>query len=121
MPTKPKSPKHPAPKSSTKASANGARSNGRPKAPAVRVNQFGISDWRLEQPEFEIVEITSGADVHYEIKGKLNTPVPPIRESKYLNKDQHLALYRWMLMNRRMEVALENLYKQSKVVGGVYF
>jgi TPP-dependent pyruvate/acetoin dehydrogenase alpha subunit len=24
-------------------------------------------------------------------------------------------------MNRRMEVALENLYKQSKVVGGVYF
>ena len=26
-----------------------------------------------------------------------------------------------MVMNRRMEVALENLYKQSKVVGGVYF
>src|SRR5947209_18455949 len=26
-----------------------------------------------------------------------------------------------MLMNRRMEQALENLYKQGKVVGGVYF
>jgi pyruvate dehydrogenase E1 component alpha subunit/2-oxoisovalerate dehydrogenase E1 component alpha subunit len=26
-----------------------------------------------------------------------------------------------MLLNRRMESALENLYKQSKVVGGVYF
>ena len=26
-----------------------------------------------------------------------------------------------MLLNRRMEVALENLYKQGKVVGGVYF
>ena len=62
-----------------------------------------------------------GPEIHYEIKGKLNTPVPPIRESKYLSKEQHLELYRWMVMNRRMEVALENLYKQSKVVGGVYF
>ena len=26
-----------------------------------------------------------------------------------------------MLLNRRMETALENLYKQGKVVGGVYF
>ena len=59
--------------------------------------------------------------MHYEIKGKLNTPVPPIRESKYMSKEQHLELYRWMVMNRRMEQALENLYKQSKVVGGVYF
>ena len=32
-----------------------------------------------------------------------------------------LEIYRLMVMNRRMEVALENLYKQSKVVGGVYF
>jgi pyruvate dehydrogenase E1 component alpha subunit/2-oxoisovalerate dehydrogenase E1 component alpha subunit len=47
--------------------------------------------------------------------------VPLIRESKYLTKEQHLELYRWMVLNRRMEVALENLYKQSKVVGGVYF
>ena len=26
-----------------------------------------------------------------------------------------------MLLNRKMETALENLYKQGKVVGGVYF
>ncbi|HKD80104.1 MAG TPA: thiamine pyrophosphate-dependent dehydrogenase E1 component subunit alpha [Candidatus Angelobacter sp.] len=105
-----------------KISANGAR-NGRPsaKSAGVRTNEYGIPDWRLEQPEFEIVEISSGPEVHYEIKGKLSAPVPPIRESKYLNRNQHLELYRWMLMNRRMEVALENLYKQSKVVGGVYF
>src|SRR5258708_1260213 len=97
--------------------------NGRPagKAPAIHVNQYGIPDWRLERPEFEVVEVADGAEVHYEIKGKLNTPVPPIRESKYLNKDQCLEIYRWMVMNRRMEQALENLYKQSKVVGGVYF
>jgi len=105
------------------SSANGNRGNGRPagKAPAIQVNQYGIPDWRLEHPEFEVLEITDGPEIHYEIKGKLNTPVPPLRESKYLTREQHVELYRWMVMNRRMEVALENLYKQSKVVGGVYF
>ena len=47
--------------------------------------------------------------------------MPPIRESKYLNKAQCIEIYRWMLLNRKMETALENLYKQGKVVGGVYF
>src|SRR5438270_1930230 len=123
MPANSKSPKSSGAKSSTKASANGNRSNGRPspKAPAIRTNEYGIPDWRLEQPEFEVREVSDGPEIHYEIKGKLNTPVPPIRESKYLTRDQHLEIYRWMVMNRRMEVALENLYKQSKVVGGVYF
>ena len=97
--------------------------NGRPsaKAPSDRLNRYGIPDWRLEQPEFEVVEISAGAEVHYEIRGNLDLPVPPIRESKYLGPEQHVELYRWMIMNRRMEIALENLYKQSKVVGGVYF
>jgi TPP-dependent pyruvate/acetoin dehydrogenase alpha subunit len=105
------------------SATNGHGANGRPaaKAPAIQANQYGIPDWRLEHPEFEILEVSSGPEVHYEIKGKLNTPVPPIRESKYLTREQHVELYRWMVMNRRMEVALENLYKQSKVVGGVYF
>jgi TPP-dependent pyruvate/acetoin dehydrogenase alpha subunit len=129
MVTKSKAAKNSGAKQSTKnASSNGRSGNGRPsngrpagKAPAVSVNQYGIPDWRLEHPEFEVVEVSDGPEIHYEIKGKLNTPVPPIRESKYLTKDQHLEIYRWMVMNRRMEVALENLYKQSKVVGGVYF
>src|SRR5215813_6375502 len=105
-----------------KASRNGSKrsTNGSGSA-SVKVNQYGIPDWRLEHPEFEVFEVSSGTEVHYEIKGKLNAPVPPIRESKYLSKDQHLELYRWMVMNRRMEQALENLYKQSQVVGGVYF
>src|SRR5215469_10739156 len=97
--------------------------NGRPrsKAAAVRTNEYGIPDWRLEKPEFEIVEISKGPEVRYEIRGNLNAPVPPIRESRNLDKAQCLDLYRWMLLNRRMEQALENLYKQGKVVGGVYF
>src|SRR5215472_12001775 len=104
-------------------SKSAVSSNGRPasKTAAVRVNQYGIPDWRLEQPEFEVFEVSDGPEVHYKIKGKLNTPVPPIRESRYMTKEQHLEIYRWMVMNRRMEQALENLYKQSKVVGGVYF
>src|SRR5215471_12839057 len=97
--------------------------NGQPrsKAPARRTNQYGIPDWRLENPEFEVVEVSEGPEVHYEVRGKLDAPVPAIRESQYLDKDQCLELYRWMLLNRRMEQALENLYKQGKVVGGVYF
>src|SRR5579864_2422642 len=123
MATKTKSQKSSGSKASAKtAASNGASANGRPsKVPAVRTNQYGIPDWRLEQPEFEVREVSDGPEIHYEITGKLNTPAPPIRESKYLSKEQHLELYRWMVMNRRMEVALENLYKQSKVVGGVYF
>src|ERR1700757_149080 len=105
MPTKTKPPKTVNNKQSAKATANGSSSNGRPagKAPAIQVNQYGIPDWRLEHPEFEVREVNDGPEVHYEIKGKLNTPAPPIRESKYLNKEQHLELYRWMVMNRRME------------------
>ena len=59
--------------------------------------------------------------VRYEVSGDLSAPVPPIRESKYLGKQQCVEIYRWMLLNRKMEAALENLYKQGKVVGGVYF
>jgi TPP-dependent pyruvate/acetoin dehydrogenase alpha subunit len=102
----------------SKRSANGAAPS---KGPAVRVNEYGIPDWRLERPEFEVYEVSAGPEVHYEIKGKLNAPVPPIRPSQYMSREQHVELYRWMVMNRRMEQALENLYKQSKVVGGVYF
>ena len=108
-------------RSNPKAMSNGrgpAR-NGKPRG--VRTNPHGIPDWRLEQPDFRVVEVAKNGEVHYEIKGSLNAPVPPIRESKYLSKEQHIELYRYMLLNRKMEQALENLYKQGKVVGGVYF
>ena len=62
-----------------------------------------------------------GEQTRYVVHGDLSAPVPPLRDSKYLNKEQSIEIYRWMLLNRRMEAALENLYKQGKVVGGVYF
>ena len=98
-------------------------SNGRPASKTLgpRVNEYGIPDWRLERPDFEVIEVSTGDEVHYEIRGDLEIPVPPIRDSQYLTKERCIELYRWMVLNRRMEQALENLYKQSKVVGGVYF
>jgi TPP-dependent pyruvate/acetoin dehydrogenase alpha subunit len=82
---------------------------------------YTIIDYRLEKPRFELRQIRHDDTVRYQVSGDLSAPVPPIRDSKYLSKQQCIEIYRWMLLNRKMEAALENLYKQSKVVGGVYF
>jgi len=83
---------------------------------------YTIRDYRLEKPSFTLRQVRTGDEIRYEVESRdLSAPVPPIRESKYLSRDQCLEIYRWMLLNRRMETALENLYKQGKVVGGVYF
>src|SRR5437660_11958153 len=102
----------------TKISKNGAK---RPATALPQQRTYSIPDYRLEKPSFSVHQVRKGPEVHYEVRGNLDTPVPPIRESKYLNKEQCVEIYRWMLLNRRMEQALEILYKQSKVVGGVYF
>ena len=88
---------------------------------ALHQRTYKILDYRLEKPSFELRQIRDGDAVRYEVSGKLSAPVPPIRDSKYLSKQQCVEIYRWMLLNRKMEGALENLYKQGKVVGGVYF
>src|SRR5260370_1749525 len=120
MAIKPKAAKNAAYKKNHTISAS---SNGRPgtKAPAVRLNQYGIPDWRLEQPEFEVFEVSNGPEVHYKIKGKLNAPVPPIRESKYMTKEQQLELYPWMLMNLRIDQPLVHLSNPPTVLAAVYF
>jgi len=83
---------------------------------------YTIRDYRLEKPSFTLRQVRAGDEVHYEVEsGDLSRPAPPIRESKYLTREQCIEIYRWMLLNRRMETALENLYKQGQVVGGVYF
>src|SRR6266404_2304481 len=93
--------------------------------PAVNDGDFRtytIRDYRLEKPTFTLRQVRTEDTLRYEVEsGDLSTPAPPIRESRYLNRQQHLEIYRWMLLNRKMETALENLYKQGKVVGGVYF
>jgi TPP-dependent pyruvate/acetoin dehydrogenase alpha subunit len=92
--------------------------------PSLRT--YSIPDYRLEHPDFTVRQVTEkdkrGHDhVRFEVDGNLDAPVPPIRDSKYLDQRRAVEIYRFMLLNRKMETALENLYKQGKVVGGVYF
>jgi TPP-dependent pyruvate/acetoin dehydrogenase alpha subunit len=97
---------------------------GAPRPAAARPadqRTYTIPDHRLEKPAFQVRQVRRGHEVRYEVSGDLSAAVPPIRESKYLSRAQSIEIYRWMLLNRRMEQALENLYKQGKVVGGVYF
>jgi TPP-dependent pyruvate/acetoin dehydrogenase alpha subunit len=92
--------------------------------PAVNgdLRTYTIRDYRLEKPSFTLRQVRTGDQLRYEVEsGDLSAPVPPIRESKYLRREQCIEIYRWMLLNRRMETALENFYKQGKVIGGVYF
>ena len=100
-------------------------SNGRkPQAGTTASNSertYTIVDHRLEKPKFNLRQVRVGDEVRYQVTGDLSAPVPPVRESKYLDKKKSIEIYRWMLLNRKMETALENLYKQGKVVGGVYF
>jgi TPP-dependent pyruvate/acetoin dehydrogenase alpha subunit len=96
------------------------------RSPKPNVNadlrSYIIRDYRLEKPSFTLRQVRTGDELRYEVEsGDLSTPAPPLRESKYLSREQCIEIYRWMLLNRRMETALENLYKQGKVIGGVYF
>src|SRR5512142_491176 len=88
---------------------------------ASQLRCYNIQDFRLEDLDVEIAQRAENGEVRYEVAGDLSAPVPPIRDSQYLKPEQCVEIYRWMLLNRRMEAALENLYKQGKVVGGVYF
>jgi TPP-dependent pyruvate/acetoin dehydrogenase alpha subunit len=107
----------------SKATASTPSDGNQPSAasPGTSLRTYEIPDYRLERPEFRIYMSGEGANCEYRIEGDLSGSAPPIRESKYLAREQAIAIYRWMLLNRRMETALESLYKQSKVVGGVYF
>jgi TPP-dependent pyruvate/acetoin dehydrogenase alpha subunit len=129
-------------KSKSKASSNGNRPRNGAKATSARgaadalvrrverspndLRTYSIPDYRLEHPEFTVSQHVEKDSKGHErvrcvVEGDLTAPVPPIRDSKFLDKKQAIEIYRYMLLNRKMEVALENLYKQGKVVGGVYF
>jgi TPP-dependent pyruvate/acetoin dehydrogenase alpha subunit len=117
-------------KSYTRNSNGSHPNNGASRPPSKKIasdlRTYSIPDLRLERPNFAVHQrIEKDKDgtehVHYEVSGDLDAPVPPIRASKYLSKQQAIEIYRFMLLNRKMEIALENLYKQGKVVGGVYF
>ncbi|HKR30388.1 MAG TPA: thiamine pyrophosphate-dependent dehydrogenase E1 component subunit alpha [Terriglobales bacterium] len=110
----------PEPKPATKSRHSSTR-NGASREPyPIRTNAHGIPDYRLEIPNFRTTEEWVEGQFRYKVEGDLSAEPPPLRESKYLNKDQTIEIYRYMLLNRKMEQTLENLFKQQKVVGGVY-
>ncbi len=107
-------------------SAPGRRIEQSSTANTGHLRTYSIPDYRLERPNFTVQQSIErdkdGAEhLRYEVTGDFDAPAPPIRDSKYLTKEQAIEIYRYMLLNRKMEIALENLYKQGKVVGGVYF
>ncbi len=62
-------------------------------SPNHNVRTYEIPDYRLEHPNFSVRQLTEkdrqGQEhVRYEVTGDLNAPVPPIRDSKYLDKQQ---------------------------------
>jgi TPP-dependent pyruvate/acetoin dehydrogenase alpha subunit len=91
-----------------------------PRVAPQRNNPHGIPDYRLEVPNFHTTEAWHDGKLQYEVQGDFNAPAPPICESNYLDKAKTIEMYRYMVLNRRMETALENLFKQQKVIGGVY-
>src|SRR5580693_9392671 len=83
---------------------------------------YSIPDLRQEHPHLTVRQAiekeADGTDhLRYQVTGTVDAPVPPGRDSIYLSKHQASEIYRFMLLNRKMEVPLEILYKQGKVVG----
>ena len=120
--TKPSEKKQSAPSNSAAAPAaspSGSKNGSNTVAPQ-RKNPHGIPDYRAEVPNFTTYEEWVDGKLQYQVKGDLDAPVPAIKDSKYLTKEQSLEIYRYMILNRKMEQALENLFKQQKVIGGVY-
>ena len=115
--------KKPTPTTHSKKSARPVAASKTRTAPVQQhsLRTYSIPDFRLEHPDFRVYQSGEGSSVEYKVEGDLSAAPPPIRDSKYLTREQCIAIYRWMLLNLRMEAVLENLYKQSMVVGGVYF
>ena len=83
-------------KSKTKPGSNGHRSRN-----GSRVNSdlrsYLIPDYRLERPDLTVRQAIEkhkdGTEhVRYEVEGNLSAPVPPIRDSKYLDKKQCIEI-----------------------------
>src|SRR3954471_18354180 len=70
------------------APSRGATGDASPQIVSPQIAFPQISDYRLEHPDFRVVEVDRDGDVHYEARGNLDLPVPPIRDSRYLKPAQ---------------------------------
>src|SRR6185369_15316452 len=100
MPKKPEMPSNKAPKTATAKTKPSADAE----AASSSLRCYNIPDYRLEHPEFSIIMERDAAtdETRYSIDGDLSADPPPIRDSKYLKREQCIEIYRWMLLNRKM-------------------
>jgi pyruvate dehydrogenase E1 component alpha subunit/2-oxoisovalerate dehydrogenase E1 component alpha subunit len=108
------------PKESETPNSKGSNGSKTPPQPPPARNPNGIPDYRLEQLPFHIEGEWKDGTYHYIVVGDTTAPPPPLRPSKYLTREQSIDIYRLMIVNRKMEDSLERMYKQSKVIGGLY-
>src|SRR5690349_8316869 len=102
--TKPSEKKQSAPANESGAAAAASKNGSNTVAPQ-RKNPHGIPDYRAEVPNFTTYEEWIDGKLVYQVKGDLDAPVPAIKDSKYLTKEQSLEIYRYMILNRKMEQA----------------
>jgi TPP-dependent pyruvate/acetoin dehydrogenase alpha subunit len=108
------------PSSANFVPGSGSKSGPNPELPPIGTNPHGIPDWRAEQLPYHVESEWGDGEYRYKVVGDTSVEPPPLRDSKYLTPQQSIEIYRYMLINRRMEQALESMYKQSKVIGGLY-
>src|ERR1700727_2266621 len=107
MPTNKKK-QTPTPRANGRRRRNGASLS---KFTTTDLRPYSIPDMRLEHPDLSVKQRVEkdkdkdGAEhVRYEVTGNLNAPVPPIRDSKYLNKQQCIEIYPYILPNQKWKV-----------------
>jgi hypothetical protein len=83
-----------------KKKAHGQKLKAKSGKPNPDLRTYTIRDYRLEKPSFILRQVRAGDEVRYEVEsGDLSRPAPPIRQSKYLSREQLIEIYRWMLLN----------------------
>ena len=92
--TKPSEKKQSAPANASAAPA--PSKNGSNTVAPQRKNPYGIPDYRAEVPNFTTYEEWVDGKLQYQVKGDLDAPVPAIKDSKYLTKEQSLEIYRYI-------------------------
>ena len=80
--------KAPRPKAAVRNSRNGHPSKTTP----AQQRTYTIPDSRLEKLSIKLRQVRDGDTVRYEVSGDLSAPAPPIRDSKYLSKQQCIEL-----------------------------
>ncbi|MBM3329477.1 MAG: thiamine pyrophosphate-dependent dehydrogenase E1 component subunit alpha [Calditrichaeota bacterium] len=92
-------------------------------ASRIKPESNGGTDWRAEVLEQEKKRVPSLVLQQQHLE-KMDSLLPeldiPVREYGDLKRDGYVELYRLLFLIREVEARLTRLYRQGKIVGGVY-